>query len=121
MIKPTPNKKVVEVLETQGWTLHSCDFIEHSNDILYEISKPSPAGEDFLMCIIAKSTSTRSFLRGIIDYGFCPDEHAKMWIEAMNRVDGVPTSVMTIANDAVEIENMINNLILAFVRIWNAE
>ena len=115
-VKATLESKVVGVLEAQGWTLHSSVYEAHSSIFMCEISKPSPAGEDFLMCISAESTSPESFVQAVDDYGFCPDEHAKMWIEAMDRVSGVPQKVITIARDAIEIEKMINCLVVALLR-----
>ena len=72
-----------------------------------EIGKHSPAGEDFFFNIAGKDITTE-----VQEYyeDFDPDEHAKMWVENMETVKGVPRSIRTLINDADAIDKMLYEL-----------
>ena len=106
-------KALLDTIEAQGWWYNICD------DGLIEIGKYSPAGEDFSFDIEGKDIAAE-----VQQYyeDFDPDEHAKMWVEAMDRVQGVPQSVRTLIDDAEAIDDMLMELAKAIeeteVKAW---
>ena len=72
-----------------------------------ELEKYSPAGEDFIMTVPAKS-----FVREVQEYAsdFDVDDHIEMWIEARhNGVQGVPNT-RVLVEDADAIQDMLDEL-----------
>lgn len=75
------NNTLLDKAEDLGWRVHFYD----DNSIEFETY--SPAGEDFIFSIeggdIAREVAEYA-------YDFDADEHASMWIDARERVSGVP-------------------------------
>lgn len=96
-----PNDLLFEKVEDLGWYVHFCD----DNSIEFETY--SPAGEDFIFSI-----EGRDIVREVAEYAydFDADEHASMWIDARERVSGVPKSIRTLIDDADEIQKMLDEL-----------
>ena len=94
------NKKIKEVIEKQGWTIHE-------DEEWVELEKSSPAGEDFVFSI-----NKNEFLTEVINYAeyFDADEHAEMWVQNMHTVSGVPQSIRTLIEDADAIKEMLLEL-----------
>ena len=92
--------KIIKVCEGEGW-----DVYDTGEGL--EISQASPAGEDFNF-YVDKDNLTYN----IINYAcnFDPEEHAKMWIENMGNVAGVPQSIRILIDDADDIAEMLENL-----------
>ena len=99
MTKTNTLNKIINICNSEGWSVY-----EGAEDL--EISKHSPAGEDFFFTVEKENA-----LQNIIDYAneFDPDEHAEMWIEYRG-TRGVPESVRELIDDADEIAEMLNSL-----------
>lgn len=84
-----------------GWNCTICD------DGSIEFEQFSPAGEDFIFNIEGKDITAE-----VKDYyeDFDPDEHAKMWVENMNTIKGVPRSIRVLIDDADAIDRMLCEL-----------
>ena len=106
-------KALLDTIEAQGWRYDIGD------DGSIEIGKYSPEGEDFFFEIEGKDIAAE-----VQKYyeDFDPDEHAKFWVEAMDRVRGVPQSIRTLIDDAEAIDNMLMELANALdeteVKLW---
>ena len=106
------NDKLRHLIEDKadelGWSV-SCD-----DEGGWELSKNSPAGEDFSFYV-----GGGDIVKEVYEYyeGFDPDEHAKMWIEAQGRVEGVPSSIRTLIDDAEDIDEMLKELADALVDV----
>ena len=94
------NKKIREIIENLDWSIYE-------NEQGVELEKYSPAGEDFVFYV-----DKEDFIENVIDYAdnFDPDEHAKMWVENMHSVAGVPQSIRTLIQDADDIQAMLYEL-----------
>lgn len=95
-------QKYIYILEENDWSVSS-----YTNDGRVELEKYSPAGEDFLMCV-----EVENFPESVREYAndFDANEHAEMWIEAREKVNGVPDSIRELIEDAEEIQEMLNEL-----------
>ena len=107
-------KSVIDICEFAGWGVTG-DFENH-NDPYFEISQPSPAGEDFSFSVYADNP--KEFIAKVNAYymEFSPSEHAEMWVEARlsserngNGTKGIP-DVETLVEDAKEIQNLLKDL-----------
>jgi len=100
----SPNDLLLEKAEDLGWRVHFYD----DNSIGFKTY--SPAGEDFIFSI-----EGRDIVREVAEYAydFDADEHASMWIDARERVSGVPQSIRTLIDDADEIQKMLDELAYA--------
>lgn len=106
--------KITSVEELQkyieGWVISDCSFNE---DIDWEISKHSPAGEDFCFNIQC-SNAVEDAINAIAEYtnSFDEEEHIKMWLNAKdidnNRLN-VP-SITKLVEDAKNIKQMLTEL-----------
>lgn len=94
------NKKLKKFCEKQDWNVYEYD------DCI-ELSKYSPAGEDFNFAV-----NKDNFTQNIVEYAenFDADEHAEMWVNNMHNVNGVPQSIRTLINDADDIKQMLLDL-----------
>ena len=91
---------VRDVCESLDWSLY-----EDGDEI--ELSKYSPAGEDFSFTV-----SADSFIEDVKRYAsdFDIDEHIEMWISARrNGTSGVP-STRELVKDAEDIDKMLQEL-----------
>lgn len=100
-MKKSLKQALLDKAEQMGWWYNICD------DGSIEIGQHSPAGEDFFFDIAGKDIAAE-----VREYyeDFDPDEHAKMWVENMNTVNGVPQSIRTLIDDAEAIDNMLMEL-----------
>lgn len=113
MIKTT-NKmitldKLLEVARELGWNW--AIYREPERNYI-ELSKYSPAGEEFGMVINFKNESpTETFLEGLKEClaNFDVDEHAAMWIGERGK-NGVPETIRELLDDANAIGEMIADL-----------
>lgn len=94
-------ESLLEKVEALGW------WYDVSDDGSIEIGKHSPAGEDFFFDIEGKDIVAE--VQEYYEY-YDPDEHAKMWVEAMGRARGVPQSVRTLIDDADAIDDKLMEL-----------
>lgn len=97
---------IEDAVEEQGWS------VSYDDDDCVELEKHSPLGEDFIMTV-----EVEDFERKLREYcvSFDADEHAAMWVEARGRVNGVPESVIDLARDAIDIQEMLDDLLDAVV------
>ncbi|MDR2043432.1 MAG: hypothetical protein LBQ15_03515 [Clostridium sp.] len=103
------NDRYLAVCENHDWTVIDDD------DATVELSKYSPAGEDFSF-----TADKKGFVESVKQYaaGFNIDEHIEMWIEARkNGVRGVP-STRELVKDAEDIDKMLRELAAA---VWREE
>ncbi|HHX68524.1 MAG TPA: hypothetical protein GX708_10790 [Gallicola sp.] len=113
-------KKVLQLeIESQGWTTN------HKGNTL-EISRYSPAGEDFYFYV--NGESTEELISNICEYAndfdiiceyandFDIDEHASMHIENRGKF-GIPSSVSVLVKDAEDIKDMLKELANAVKKI----
>ena len=104
--------KVENIAEGLGWSVR---FQTQKNsrgetEKYVEFSQDSPAGEDFSFYVFYGKLP--EIPTEVYRYwqGFDIEEHVKMWLEAKsNGVRGVP-DVVTLVDDAQEIETMLENL-----------
>ena len=92
---------IEDAIEEQGWSIH------YTDDGCVELESFSPLGEN-----LVETIETDGFVEKLRDHArdFDPDDHAAMWIEARGKVNGVPESVIDIAKDALDIEDMLCDL-----------
>ena len=102
-------KRIVEVLEKHSINLLSTE--KQNGEYITEMEFYSDAGEDFVFDVW-HDRSTKSFVDAFEVYAndFDPDEHAEMWIEARNRVSGVPSSIRSLIDDADDIKDTLENV-----------
>lgn len=109
-IKITSVEELQNYIEGKGWVISDCSFNE---DIDWEISKHSPAGEDFCFNIQC-SNAVEDAINAIAEYtnSFDEEEHIKMWLNAKdidnNRLN-VP-SITKLVEDAKNIKQMLTEL-----------
>lgn len=109
-IKITSVEELQKYIEGKGWVISDCSFNE---DIDWEISKHSPAGEDFCFNIQC-SNAVEDAINAIAEYtnSFDEKEHIKMWLNAKdidnNRLN-VP-SITELVEDAKNIKQMLTEL-----------
>lgn len=109
-IKITSVEELQKYIEGKGWVISDCSFNE---DIDWEISKHSPAGEDFCFNIQCSNT-VEDAINAIAEYtnSFDEEEHIKMWVNAKdidnNRLD-VP-SITELVEDTKNIKQMLTEL-----------
>jgi hypothetical protein len=97
---------LIEAIDFNGWGVFS-------SEDGWEISQPSPAGEDFSFFVHADGEYTpRRLARGIQQAArdFDVDEHVGFWAEAsLSGAKGVP-SIRTLLHDAEDIQEMMDSL-----------
>lgn len=109
-IKITSVEELQKYIEGKGWVISDCSFNE---DIDWEISKHSPAGENFCFNIQC-SNAVEDAINAIAEYtnSFDEEEHIKMWFNAKdidnNRLN-VP-SITELVEDAKNIKQMLTEL-----------
>ena len=109
-IKITSVEELQKYIEGKGWVISDCSFNE---DIDWEISKHSPAGEDFCFNIQC-SNAVEDAINAIAEYtnSFDEEEHIKMWLNAKdidnNRLN-VP-SITELVEAAKNIKQMLTEL-----------
>lgn len=109
-IKITSVEELQKYIEGKGWVISDCSFNE---DIDWEISKHSPAGEDFCFNIQC-SNAVEDAINAIAEYtnSFDEEDHIKMWLNAKdidnNRLN-VP-SITELVEDAKNIKQMLTEL-----------
>ena len=109
-IKITSVEELQKYIEGKGWVISDCSFNE---DIDWEISKHSPAGEDFCFNIQC-SNAVEDAINAIAEYtnSFDEEEHIKMRLNAKdidnNRLN-VP-SITELVEDAKNIKQMLTEL-----------
>lgn len=109
-IKITSVEELQKYIEGKGWVISDCSFNE---DIDWEISKHSPAVEDFCFNIQC-SNAVEDAINAIAEYtnSFDEEEHIKMWLNAKdidnNRLN-VP-SITELVKDAKNIKQMLTEL-----------
>lgn len=94
-------EKYRDICESLDW------YIASEEDGYIELEKYSPAGEDFIMTVPAKS-----FVQEVQEYAsdFDTDDHIEMWVEARhNGAQGVP-SIRVLVEDADAIQDMLDEL-----------
>lgn len=109
-IKITSVEELHKYIEGKGWVISDCSFNE---DIDWEISKHSPAGEDFCFYIQC-SNAVEDAINAIAEYtnSFDEEEHIKMWLNAKdidNNRSNVP-SITELVEDAKNIKQMLTEL-----------
>lgn len=104
-IKITSVEELQKYIEGKGWVISDCSFNE---DIDWEISKHSPAGEDFCFNIQC-SNAVEDAINAIAEYtnSFDEEEHIKMWLNAKRL--NVP-SITELVEDAKNIKQMLTEL-----------
>ena len=121
-MKKIQNKELevfLNISEELGWNYTIWNEPEsnyggwHHNERNYvELSKYSPAGEDFSMIIdFDKEDAVNSFLENFREYkdSFSSDEHAEMWIKSRG-TSGIPKSIQVLLDDAKAIKQMLFEL-----------
>lgn len=95
---------IVDAANELGWEV---EIVE--NEAYF--SQGSPAGEDFGFYV-----DVDGIVRNVSEYAanFDADEHAEMWIESRGK-RGVPNSILTLIEDAEDIQKMLDDLALTLV------
>lgn len=105
-------KKIIDTAEELGWSVdfETQKYPGKKPEKMVTFSQYSPAGEDF--SFYETYESLPEIARQVYSYwqDFDVEEHVKMWLDAKaNGVIGVP-DVVTLVDDAREIETMLENL-----------
>lgn len=95
---------IEDAIEEQGWWFCYVDG-------QVELEKHSPLGEDFITTV-----EVEDFEANLREYcvDFDADEHAAMWIPYRGE-NGTPESVIDLARDALDIQEMLDELLDAVV------
>lgn len=95
-------QRYIDILKENDWNVSS-----YTEDGRVELETYSPAGEDFSIIV-----EVENFPESVREYAndFDANEHAEMWIEAREKVNGVPDSIRELIEDAEEIQEMLNEL-----------
>lgn len=106
-------EKVVETAENLGWTVYR----DSEESQYWEFEKHSPAGEDFIFSVSAK---TLTELKGELQYyyeTFDREDHVYELLEAKrNGFRGVP-DLDTLVEDSQAIEDMLEELAIEVTKI----
>lgn len=72
---------VIVCSENIGWHVNTSPM---KDEVIFEFSKFTPAGQDFSFCAAMKGGSLYSFIREVEEYyeGFDPDEEAYLWLDS---------------------------------------
>jgi hypothetical protein len=102
-------KSIAEVLENNDINIICTE--KQDGEYYTEMEFYSDAGEDFVFSIWHSRTK-KSFIDAFRDYAidFDPDEHAEMWVNARNTVNGVPQSIQALIDDADSIDSFLNEV-----------
>lgn len=97
---------IEDAIEEQGWSIY------YTDDGYVELENHSPLGEDLIATI-----DVDGFERELREYcvRFDADEHAAMWITCRGE-NMVPDSVIELAQDALDIQEMLDELLDAVVK-----
>lgn len=101
-------EKIMDVLEDHDATVvHKQQGDDHIASVYFF----SPAGEDFGINVWYNGEPD-DFIRAFdkAAHDFDADEHAEMWIEARGRVNGVPSSIRELIDDADAIREELLNI-----------
>lgn len=100
---------MLDKIDDMGWYIHVDD-----DGGSIELEKWTPAGEDFIFSIAGKDIAAE-----VKEYyeDFDPNEHAKMWVENMGTVNGVPKDIRTLIDDAEAIDSMLAELVDALLEM----
>lgn len=104
--------KIENVAESLGWGVswQTEEYPKGKTEKLVEFSKYSPAGEDFSFYVFYDALTDLAHELYTYWQDFDVEEHVKMWLDAkQNGVGGVP-DVVTLVEDAKEIESMLEEL-----------
>lgn len=114
-IKITSVEELQKYIEGKGWVISDCSFNE---DIDWEISKHSPAGEDFCFNIQC-SNAVEDAINAIAEYtnSFDEEEHIKMWLNAKD-IDNNRLNVPSIT-ELVEDAKISNKCLRNFQKDWS--
>lgn len=105
-------KKIEDVAEKLGWSVdwQTQEYPKGKTEKYVEFSQESPAGEDFSFYVFYDALHDIAHELYTWWQDFVVEEHVKMWLEAKsNGVGGVP-DVVTLVEDAEEIESMLEEL-----------
>lgn len=97
-------EKAREICENCGWT------VRENNGSDVELSKYSPAGEDFSFTVGIDDDLADAIQNEYYDYDV--DEHVMLWINNRGH-NGVPGTIRELLEDAEAIEKMIEDLYTA--------
>lgn len=104
--------KIENVAESLGWGVswQTEEYPKGKTEKLVEFRQYSPAGEDFSFYVFYDALTDLAHELYTCWQDFDVDEHVKMWLDAkQNGVGGVP-DVVTLVEDAKEIESMLEEL-----------
>ena len=109
------SKKVLDVLERNGWEL--CGVEKQDWEYYAEIEKYSPAGEDYVFAVWFDGLSA-DFIEKVCEYAedYDADDHAAGLVEYRGQ-GGVPTSIREIIDDAEAIGTMLETLSAELAKI----
>ena len=97
------------IIEKLGWQINDTLYDDGNNS--WELSRYSPAGEDFGF-LIYHNNDVKTVIKEISQYAenFDIDEHIELWIEARhNGVQGIP-GTRELVKDAEDIQKMLDEL-----------
>lgn len=101
-------KRIIDILENADFNILSNE--KQNGEMVAELEYYSDAGEDFIMTVW-HGGDMKSFVDAFNAYAidFDPDDHAEMWVNCRGKVDGVPSSIRTLIDDADSIKEHLEN------------
>lgn len=110
--------KLLEKSERLGWSFKiwnepvtACNYANEERNYV-ELSKYSPAGEDFCMVIDFNGNNpAETFVENLKKYAydFDENEHVELWLPLRGK-GGCPENIKDLLEDATAIKEMINEL-----------
>lgn len=97
---------IEDAIEEQGWSIY------YTDDGYVELETHSPLGED-----LVETIEVENFVENLRYHVRCfdPDDHAAMWVYTRG-TNGVPHNVLALAQDALDIQEMLDKLLDAVVK-----
>lgn len=118
------NKDIINAVivcsENIGWHVNTSPM---KDEVIFEFSKFTPAGQDFSFCAAMKGGSLYSFIREVEEYyeGFDPDEEVYLWLDSSGHgCNGAPYRMKDVLEDMEAAGRMVARLLETLQEMENA-
>lgn len=113
--------RIIEIAESQGF---SVNYEKKEDNIEFTFSQHTDYGQDFCFWATMKEYNIYTLIEEVIDYyeGYDPDEQAMLWVGPDGHgKNGAPYRLTDVVKDMEQCEQMVNNLLDAFIDANNKE